>query len=149
MSEEVTVLTDSQLNAALSLYASKKINLPSDIALNSNPNDYFRCTLRFRLLNIDENPLIKAFMTTKSNIALAEAIASSASYLDRISHLSGTDIGESKFTDLTGYYSKTGEGRPSAVGSGGTDGITQVHRAVPYPTADDGAVGGGSPDNHG
>ena len=120
MPDEVTVLTDSQLNVALSLYAAKKLRLPVEIALNSDP-DYFRQQLRMRFLGIEDNDVICSMMKMQLDSSVAAAIASSASYLDRISHLSGTDIGKAGFTDLTGFY-QAGCGRPDAVGTGGPDG---------------------------
>ena len=103
MQQEVTVFTDAELDAALSLYASKKYPLSPEFVLNSDPKGYFRQRARWDLLGLSDHPMVQMMMRTRLHSAMADQINRSASYLDRISHLSDTDSGS--FPDLSYFYS--------------------------------------------
>lgn len=103
MQQEVTVFTDAELDAALSLYASKKYSLSPEFVLNSDPKGYFRQKARWHLLGLTDHPLAKGMMQVRLHTAMADQINRSASYLDRVSHLS-KDFGSGSFTDLSDFY---------------------------------------------
>ncbi len=104
MPGEVTVLTDSQLNVALSLYAARKMSLPRELVLNADPQNYFKQRTRWRMLGLEDHPVVGMLMEQQLDTAMAVEISRSASYLDRVAHL--TEEGRSAYADLTDYYNE-------------------------------------------
>jgi len=95
----VTVLTDEELNRALSLYVSTNTPLPPEIALNGSYKEYFDFIIPLSLFGFADHPVVVAVSDLKIKEGQAKAIEDKAPYLDRIAHLN-TVSSAGVFTDL-------------------------------------------------